>query len=155
MTDLSAERAIEESRTLRLIRAGTVVLGVFEDEVAATAPWRAPTPLPDAPPAILGVVSLEGRMLTVLDSLKLLGRPDEFVPRQILGLRGEEQLALAVEDASESLEVKIDELIAPEQSDVSPVAGIIGHQGSNVLVLDTERLFVAAFQGRERRRRRS
>ncbi|HEY7786045.1 MAG TPA: chemotaxis protein CheW [Pyrinomonadaceae bacterium] len=146
---------VAERRTLRLIKTGSLLFGVFETEVATTATWRTPTPLPDAPPAILGVVSIEGRMLTVLDTLKLLGESNKTTPRQILSLRGEEQLALAIDEAPETIEVNAEEMERSGQSEAIALAGTVNHQGAKVLVLDTERLFVAAFEGRERRRRRS
>jgi chemotaxis signal transduction protein len=81
--------------------AGSLVLGIFEDEIATIAEWRRPTPLPHSPPAVLGVVSIQGRMLTALDPLNLFGQTTIrllFPPGLLVALRGDEQIAMAIED---------------------------------------------------------
>lgn len=54
-------------RRLQLLRAGALQLGIFVEDIATIAGWRKPTPLPQAPESVLGVVSIQGRMLTILD----------------------------------------------------------------------------------------
>jgi purine-binding chemotaxis protein CheW len=84
------------------------VLGIFEDEIATIAEWRRPTPLPHAPPEVLGVVSIQGRMLTVLDPLSLFGETTTllgFSPGILVALLGDEQIALAIETKGETLDL--------------------------------------------------
>src|SRR6266550_8277671 len=112
----------EESRSIRrmqLVRAGSLALGLFEDEIATIVEWRKPIPLPRAPKAVLGVVSVQGRMLTILNPLRLLGEtaPDNgFSPSYIIALRGTEQLALAVEGVDQAIEVTRAEIESPGET---------------------------------------
>jgi chemotaxis signal transduction protein len=127
----------EAQRGLLLLRAGARVLAVHEDEADGVVEWREPVPLPHAPPAVLGVVSIRGRMRTVLDPAVMLGETktnDEAAPRLLVVLRGDEQLALAVSHAE-----RVNAL----------------HEDETVHLLDPAHLFAAATQGTERRRKRS
>jgi len=144
-------------RRMQVVRAGSLELGLFEDEIAAIAEWRKPIPLPRAPKAVLGVVSIQGRMLTVLNPLGLLGEtaPDNgFSPLYIIALRGAEQLALAVESVEQAIEVARAEIASPGETTTRPLLGILNHGEQSIRVLDVKNLFSAAIQGRERRRRR-
>ncbi|MGH9901668.1 MAG: chemotaxis protein CheW, partial [Pyrinomonadaceae bacterium] len=68
-----AGRADErERRELLVMQAGGRLFAVFADEAGGVTEASAPTPLPQAPAAVLGVVSVRGKMLTVLDPLRLL-----------------------------------------------------------------------------------
>ena len=119
-------------------RVGSLLFGVDESKVATVADWRQPTPLPHAPPAVIGIVSLQGRMLTVLDLRKLIGAvsTDNTPPQLVIALRGDEQLALAVDTVEGRIE-------SPGDTNGSPVE-----------VLNVNELFPLAIQGRERRQRR-
>ena len=119
-------------------RVGSRLFGVDESKVATVADWRQPTPLPHAPLAVMGIVSLQGRMLTVLDLRQLTGgeNTDNSTPQHVIALRGDEQLALAVDTVEGSIE-------SPSDSN-----------GSQVEVINVSALFSLAIQGRERRQRR-
>ena len=119
-------------------RVGSRLYGVDESKVATVANWRQPTPLPHVPPAVMGIVSLQGRMLTVLDLRRLAGgeSTDNTTPQHVIALRGDEQLALAVDTVEGSIE-------SPNDTD-----------GSQVEVINVSALFSLAIQGRERRQRR-
>src|SRR5687767_13082952 len=69
--DLSEGEA--STRKLRLFTRGSVQFAISENEIAAIEKWRAPAPLPNAPDSVLGVVGIQGRMLTVLDLSKIVG----------------------------------------------------------------------------------
>ena len=127
----------EEYQRLLSFRIGSRLFGVDESMVATVAEWRRPTPLPHAPPAVLGIVSLQGRMLTVLDLRKLtVQSTDSTTPQHVIALRGDEQLALAVDTVEGSIE-------SPNDTN-----------GSQVEVINVSALFSLAIQGRERRQRR-
>ena len=119
-------------------RVGSRLFGVDEAEVATVADWRQPTPLPHAPPAVMGIVSLQGRMLTVLDLRRLTGAQstDNATPQYVIALRGDEQLALAVDTVEGTIEL-------PRDSNDPPLE-----------VINVSELFPLAIQGRERRQRR-
>ena len=143
------------SRKLQLVRAGSKLFGIFTDEIAAIVTWQEPAPLPHSPKSVRGVVSVEGRMLTVLDLISLT--PGETSangePGKLIALRGDEQLALAVEEVGEEIDVAAEELVRVETAG-SVVVGKLQHADSEVSVLNLKELFPAAIQGRERRRRR-
>ena len=127
-----------EQRELLLLRAGARRAAVYADEAEGVVEWREPVPLPHAPPAVLGVVSVRGRMRTVLDLAALLGGTEAneeaaVAPRLLIVLRGDEQLALAADHA---------------EAVSAPPAGEAVHR------LDPAHLFAAATQGAERRRKR-
>jgi len=128
----------EGYQRLLSFRVGSRLFGVDESKVATVADWRQPTPLPHAPPAVIGIVSLQGRMLTVLDLRKLIGAvsTDNTPPQHVIALRGDEQLALAVDTVEGSIE-------SPGDTNGSPVE-----------VLNVNELFPLPIQGRERRHRR-
>jgi hypothetical protein len=56
---------------LFVLRAGRRLFAVPAAEVEATAEGLVPAPLPFAPPSVVGVVSVRGRVHTVLDPLRL------------------------------------------------------------------------------------
>ena len=152
-------------RRLFVMRAGACLFAVYQDEVEATSenPTR-PTPLPFAPAPVRGVVSQRGRILTVIDPLLLL-QPDAGTPNDaptphaafIVALKGDEQLALAVESIEHELELfdagETD--AAQDTSNNLPLRRTIRHRAGDIALLDTARLFDAAMQGVERRRRRT
>ena len=125
---------------------------MFTDEVMTIADWRAPAVLPHAPAAVLGVVSIQGRMLTVLDLSQLLEQPRlSQGPSHILALRGDEQLALAIDEPGETIEHTF---VAAPEADGKLISGVINYDGDEISILNVRELFATAIQGRERRRRR-
>jgi chemotaxis signal transduction protein len=141
------------TRNLQLLRAGSFQLAIFEDEIATTVEWRAPAPLPYAPRSVLGVVSIQGRMLTVLDLgtvLSAKASPRDGPSQHILALRGDEQLALAVDALDETIEIA--------DGKVETAGGlflrVFKHRNREISILNTKELFATALHGRERRRRR-
>lgn len=150
------ERKEEPVRTLQLFRAGPHQFGVFEDEIATIAEWRDPTPLPHAPKSVLGVVSLQGRMLTVLDlaAFETQTASRDKSRGHFLALRGDEQLALAVDALGETIEIPGHGFEEPQEGAGKFVLGLFSHQGTEIIILNTKELFPTAMQGRERRRRR-
>jgi purine-binding chemotaxis protein CheW len=145
-------------RTVQLFRAGSSHFGIFTDEIATTIAWREPTPLPHAPKSVLGVVSVQGRMLTVLELTTLAAREKAAsdttlaTHRHIIALRGDEQLALAVEALGETVKIADGDL--EPRTAGTLVLGILHLEGDDINVLNVKELFPAAIQGRERRRRR-
>jgi purine-binding chemotaxis protein CheW len=144
----------EQPRTLQLFSFGAAQFAVFADEVMAIAEWREPAALPHAPASVLGVVSIHGRMLTVLDLSRLLESPQRADrPTHILALNGDEQLALAIDAPGDTF------AIAAADSEATPASGtlvsrVINRNGDEIKLLNVRELFPTAIQGRERRRRR-
>lgn len=141
------------TRNLQLLQAGSLQLGIFQNEIATTVEWRDPAPLPYAPRSVLGVVSIQGRMLTVLDLAALLNAqasPSDGPAQHILALRGDEQLALAVDALGETIEVADGEVDLAE----GLFLRVFKYRNHEISILNTKELFATALHGRERRRRR-
>lgn len=145
------------------MRSGSRLFAVYRDEVEATSENLMPTPLPFARPPVCGVVSQRGRMFTLIDPLLLL-HPDAVAQTGtpvtiIVALRGDEQLALAVEHIEQDLELDADEPTADAGAKFSNsppfLRRIIGLHTNAIALLDPAHLFDAATQGIERRRRRT
>jgi chemotaxis signal transduction protein len=164
---LEERKAESAVRTLQLFRAGSYIYGVFADEIATIVSWREPTPLPQSPKSVLGIVSLQGRMLTVLDLASLFiggdassdTNPTESVsgeaPAQhLIALRGDEQLAIAVHDVQATIDIGGNDFDDKQKKAGALVAGVLHREGLDIQVLNPKELFSAAIQGRERRRRR-
>jgi purine-binding chemotaxis protein CheW len=152
LTDAEIDGGSQESiRQFRVFKRGDAKFAVTANEIVTVAEWRRPTPLPHSPPAVLGVVSIQGRMLTLLDPLVLLGGAsnENGNERFIVSLRGDEQLGLIVDETSDNLTAEISRLDDP----ASNTLGVINHEGDSIKVMDVNKLFSLAIRGRERRKR--
>jgi len=146
-------------RDLFLFATGDCTFGVPAEEVDGTSEGKQPTPLPNAPRSILGVVYARGRMLTLIDPLALVNGEDSHhgSVAAIVSLRGDEQLALAAESICETITISSSDIDAvPDASGEMPgaIAGILRHGGEKITILDPQRLFAAAVYRKDRRRRR-
>jgi hypothetical protein len=96
-------------------------------------------------------------MLTVLDLSQLVDSQQRATsPLHILALAGDEQLALAIDDRGETIEVANAEVGAggTPEANGKLIARTINCNGNEIRILNVKELFPAAIQGRERRRRR-
>ena len=165
-----ATHASGAGRELLLLEAWGRLFALSAEEVEATAEDLRPTPLPFAPPSVLGVVCLRGRVRTVLDARILLARACEAKgadddtkaasdgtkeagdsPRFFVALRGDEQLALAARRVAR-IEVSPGEIQTRDEPGV--VCATFVKDGEQVPLLEPSRLFETALQGAERRRKR-
>jgi chemotaxis signal transduction protein len=138
--------------TLQLFQVGNVDLALRDDEVLAVTDWREPARLPFAPQTVLGVVSIQGQMLTVLDTAKLLDL-EASARESIVALRGLEQLALAA-SAHGRIEINPTD-IQPATNFGSLSSGTIHTDSRTIHILAPHQLFGSALRGHERRRKRS
>lgn len=84
--------------------------------VAQVRPARSCTPVPGAPPALLGIVALAGRIVSVLDLARALGRPDSADPEagHLVVLRGGTvPVALAVDRVAAVLDATVPDAETP------------------------------------------
>jgi len=135
---------------IRLISVATHTLGLREDSVLKVIDWSAPTPLPFAPNTVVGIVSVQGRMFTVVDLRVLLEAPQQE-GKQIIALRGAEQLALAVDESKSVIGV---EGVLERDGPSELFEGKVLVDGNEVSLLNPDALFAGVIRGRERRRRR-
>jgi purine-binding chemotaxis protein CheW len=141
--------------------AGEKIFAVFADQVDGTAEARVPAALPNAPPAVLGVVCMRGRMLTVLDPIAVLtGEASEWpagLP-SVIALRGDEQLALAAHGCRDTITIAAEDIKPLNRSNddgiESAVLGMARYAGEEITILRVDKLFAAAVRRKERRRRR-
>ena len=168
-TTRTPDGGAHDSRGLFVFRAGGRLFAVFAEEVESVAERLRPAPLPFAPPAVLGVVAVRGRMRTALDPPLLFDAPAQAgldappaaaqsvtrpPARLFVALAGDEQLALACDSAEGPVAVPASQLeLAPDSH--APVRGRVEHEGRTITLLDPSRLFDAATRGTDRRRRRS
>jgi purine-binding chemotaxis protein CheW len=154
-SDAAAPRT---TRGLLVLRAGGRAFAVYAEEAEGVAEAPRPVPLPHAPAAVLGVVSVRGRMYTLLDTAALVaGRGANstgHAPRFAVALRGDEQLALAADEVEGPLELDAD-ADEPPALHTTPLRATLERGGAPLHLLDPARLFDAAMQGTERRRQRS
>ena len=150
---------------LQLVGAGSSQFGIFAEEISAIVSWREPTSLPHAPTSVLGVVSIQGRMLTVLDLATLPVHEAQLTSgglskthEHIIALRGAEQLALAIETLGEVIQLKPGEAgaesLARQGNITTPVLATLQREGTEIKILNLKGLFPTAIQGRQRRQRR-
>ena len=161
--DTSTERGrIVHQPNLRDIisfTAGDRVFAVFAAQVEGTAETKVPARSPRAMNAVLGVVCVRGRMLTVLDPLALVtGQALNWSGSLpcVIALSGDEQLALAAETCRDKVTIDEDDIErAGEDGNAGgPAIGLIRYGGEEITMLDPGRLFDSVMQRRERRRRR-
>lgn len=135
------------------------LFAVFTNQVDATAEGKPFARLPRAPHAVVGVVCVRGRMLTVLDPAAALNGPtkqwEQTLP-YVLVLRGDDQLGLAAEACRDTITISAEDIFhVPDSAGADgPVVGVVRYAGEEILILDATRLFDRAVQRRERRRRR-
>jgi chemotaxis signal transduction protein len=145
--------------------AGERVFAVFANQVEGAAEAKVPAPLPRAPPAVLGVVCVRGRMLTVLDPVALVtgeaaSWPDALP--NVIALSGDEQLAVAARDRLDTITIAATDIQPPAlrddgddpQNPNEVELGIARYGGEEITVLSVAHLFAAAMRRKERRRRR-
>ena len=139
---------------LQIVRVGSLRCAFPAAEVSAIVAWQEPAPLPNAPQSVLGVVSVHGSMFTVLDLAELTSENSavEETARLIIALRGDEQLAIAVDELGGEIELVREEVTGERKEGL--IAGTLNRNNEEVSILNLKELFSTAIQGRERRRRR-
>lgn len=153
MTSQIHNFANEAVRALRILHVGSQPVGVFEDEIIAIAEWDDPRPIPFAPDSVLGIVSIEGRMFTVLDIGNAVGAEPGKHRGLIAALRGDEQLAIAADASEGPLEFRSSQIERSGDSSLRLMQSAVQYAGQQIPILDLRKLFSGAIRGRERRRR--
>ena len=143
----------DESWTVTLLNVNSQTVAVPTEDILTVSDWIDPTPLPFGPATVFGIVSIQGRMFTVVN-LGLVFDEDAAAdhPRQIVALNGDEQLAIAVDSANEVVEFKTAQII--RQTESALIRGKVHVNGREVSLLDVNALFAGVIRGRERRKRR-
>lgn len=103
------------------------------------------TPVPEAPPWMLGAIDLHGRVIPVVDMRQRFGQPPkEPVPndRLLIVQTLERMAALMVDEVTEVLEVPAHQVEPPANPlfRARPLAAVIRRDEGLILVLDAARL---------------
>lgn len=111
------------------------------------------TKVPNAPPYMLGIINLRGRVLPLLDTRLKLGLPQTELTRKsriiVLDLHDTEdksfQIGTLVDVAKEVVELAPSDIQdAPEFESYNthaPITGIVNRQGDITMVMDIARIF--------------
>jgi len=101
------------------------------------------TPLPDAPPHLLGVIHWRGEVLPLLDGDQLLG-PGAGAERFLVFENGGGPVAVRLRGGAALTHVAEEEVVAPEGMQVSAhTRAVFLHQGERVEVLEVAELLDA------------
>lgn len=103
------------------------------------------TPLPKAPEIVLGVISLQGQVIPVVNIRKRFGLPDrelELNDHFVIAQTSQRIIALAVDVVSSVVERFKEEIIPSKKvlSDIEYIAGIIRLEDGLILVHDLHQL---------------
>lgn len=99
-----------------IVRAGDEFYALPGDCVREVTRWRSPTPVPGAPPVILGIISQRGVILPVVDlriALHLPATPPERSSRFVVAHHGAIELALLVDAVLDFIPLADEELTLP------------------------------------------
>jgi purine-binding chemotaxis protein CheW len=106
-----------------------------------------PTPVPGAPAEVLGIISLRGSIVTVLDGCRRLGleagnaRPDQ---RLVIFQGAEENVAMRIDALRDVLDLDTAELMpappAPAGRNNDPVLGVLYRGDGFITLLDAGKL---------------
>jgi chemotaxis signal transduction protein len=141
---------------LRIFRSSSVGYAILASDVEEVTEWRTPTPLPNSRAPIVGIVSVQARMITVIDSAKLLvDGPSSHSnhPRMIVVVTGDEQLGLTADLEKNSIEISSQLIEIASRLEGNLFRGYVNLNGEDVNIINPANLFAAAIRGRERRRR--
>lgn len=83
------------------VRCGVTWLAWPATAVARVVTWEAPTPLPQAPAHLAGLVALDSELVTVIDLVPALGLGAETSPPvRLILLAGEERVAVVAHEVA-------------------------------------------------------
>lgn len=125
--------------------------------VIEIVPYTEPSRLPNAPPALLGVIGVRGNVVPAIDLGRLFGFGDTPITRRscivlIESIVEEERSAVGilVERVSEVADVRADALVPPPEMGMAVraayVSALYPARGRFVLVLDVDRILSDAEQ---------
>jgi chemotaxis signal transduction protein len=129
--------------------------GVDLTAVREIIPPRAPTRLPGAPPAVLGIINVRGSIVTLVHLGCLIGvSDDDAVGSLVLVEHGSRMVALAVKEVLDVHRVSLDRLQSASESGlrVDGIQAVVEDGDQVIVLLDVDALIrqVLLFQSEER-----
>ncbi len=146
--EMSQEKVETEIQTFISFRSGGFTFAVPNTGIREVLVPKEVVPVPETPTFVLGITSVRGEFLTVLDLLKMLGQQNTAVGKHshLLVLESKAgRLGIATEDIPRPLtatdgEVRqTEEFVPPWLKDV--LEGILVSEGSFIGVLSPEKIF--------------
>jgi len=133
----------ESTVRLLLWRSGAIRCGAPIQRVARVLPHPPVTAIPDAPPAVLGVSNIEGKLVTVVDCRVLLGEPAPGPGAELVLVRvGTRTVGLAVDEVKDIV-VVADRALLPGRDGREWEADLGG--GATATLLDLDALLAPLF----------
>ena len=128
---------MNDAVSLALVRMGGRPCAIPCEHIVEIVPRVNMSHVPDAPPQVLGVINLRGRVVPVVDvRQRISGGSTELSPYQYLVIveSGTRQIGLAVDEVSDVKNVRL--------SDVEKPADLTGTRGPGVVRIDRELVLV-------------
>jgi len=144
-----AEAGSKETASFVIFRLDGARFALPLDQVDVVLRMVSVTPAPDAPPWVIGVINLHGRVIPVTDLRQRLGHPakEPYLDDRLLVMTlAERTLALVVEEVTEVLELPGSEVEAPPDplSDSRYLRGVVRREDGLIIILDSANLFPSA-----------
>ena len=140
------EEDVEPESQLEVLefRLGQERYAVATRHVAGVAPLKHLTPLPSAPPFVLGIVSVRGRIMPVFDLKSIFGVPEQGLGdfHQIVIVEGNELEIGLLADATVGVHLLALESLQPPLPTLTGVRGeyLRGMTAERLALLDVERI---------------
>ena len=143
-----AAKSLTQGRELIAFRIGDQEFCVNIMSVREIRGWTPATPMPHAPPYVLGVINLRGAVLPIIDmSMRLGMKPAEPTVRHVIIVAqvGQKAVGLLVDAVSDILTVTDDNVqptpdIANEMTK-NYARGILAIEGRMICMIELEALF--------------
>jgi purine-binding chemotaxis protein CheW len=147
------ERSASELQQMLTFVLGGELYGVDILRIQEIRGWSPVTPIPHAPPHVLGVMNLRGSLIAILDLRKAfrLPRADYSTVTAIVVLsvrsdRGPYNVGVVVDQVSEVMDVRSSEVKPPPDlgtSTADHIRGIVTTTNSMIVLLDIDQLVAA------------
>jgi purine-binding chemotaxis protein CheW len=143
----------KESNAYLTFALGEEKFAIPVDHVQEVVEFGQVTKVPGAPPYMMGVINLRGRVLPLLDTKQKLGLPatERTQKSRIMvldihaGDNRNVQLGAVVDIAREVVEIADDEIEeAPEVQNLknaAPITGMVNNQGDITMIMDISKVF--------------
>jgi len=144
-----AEAGAKETGSFVVFRLNGERLALPLEEVELALRMVSVTPVPDAPPWVIGVIDLHGRVIPVTDLRERLGHPAKephLNDRLLVMSLAERTFALVVDEVTEVLELPGSEVgILPDPlGDSRYLKAVVRREDGLILILDSASLFPSA-----------
>jgi purine-binding chemotaxis protein CheW len=148
-----AEGSSKETGSFVVFRLDGKRLALPLDQVKLALRMVSVTPVPDAPPWVIGVIDLHGLVIPVTDLRQRLGHPAKephLDDRLLVMSLAERTFALVVDEVTEVLELQGSEVETPPDllCDSRYLRAVVRREDGLILILNSANLFPSAAGGK-------